>query len=124
GVTSTRVVEIPPGKSITLNPFAFDEIAYVLCGNGLTAQTLADGSKRSFEWQPTSMFLMPRGQASHFSNLDGATPARLMFFNYLPMAMSVVPDADFYFRAPARAGGGSEDGDFYAEARMVKPNDV
>lgn len=120
GVTSTRVVEIPPGKSIGMGPFAFDEIAYVLSGTGATKP--ADGKKQSFEWQPTSMFLIPRGQASQFSNLDGAAPARLMFFNYLPMAMSVVPDADFYFRNLPHADGAADD--FYAEARMVKPNDV
>lgn len=123
GVTSTRIIEIPPGKSLTFKGFAFDEIAYVLDGNGLTTHILPDGRKRTFEWQPTSMFAMPRRQGYQLSNADGSRPVRLMFFNYLPMAMSVVPDPEFYFDNQGKPSHG-EAKDFYAEARMVKPNEV
>ena len=123
GVTSTRVIEIPPGGSLTVKGFAFDEIAYCLSGQGLTTHTMQDGESRVFEWQPTSMFLMPRRQSYKLVNADGARPARLMFFNYLPMAMTAAPDPDLYFNPPAAAPYGDEP-DFYAEARMVRPNEV
>jgi hypothetical protein len=123
GVTSTRVIEIPAGGSLDVPGYAFDEIGYALDGHGLTAHVLADGSKRTFEWLPTSMFAMPRNQAYRLSNAGGTRPVRLMFFNYLPMAMSVVPDPEFYFR-PQPISGRSDEKDFYSEARMVKPNEV
>jgi hypothetical protein len=123
GVTSTRVIEVRPGETLTVRGFAFDEIAYSLNGYGLTAHVMPDGAKRVFEWQPTSMFLMPRRQPYQLTNADGTKPARLMFFNYLPMAMSTVPDPEFYFDNPLLSGG-SVQKDFYAEARMVKPNEV
>src|ERR1043165_343914 len=114
GVTSTRVIEIPPGETLTIKGFAFDEIAYSLDGHGLTAHAIPDGTKHVFEWQPTSMFLMPRRQAYQLTNADGTKPARLMFFNYLPMAMSTVPDPEFYFGNPLSSGVAMQK-DFYAE---------
>ncbi len=123
GVTSTRVIEIPAGKSLKVNSFAFDEIGYALDGHGLTTHILPGGEKRTFEWQPSSMFIMPRHQAYQLTNAEGSKPVRLMFFNYLPMAMSVVPDPEFYFNGPPPGQYGQTQ-DFYAEARMVKPNAV
>jgi oxalate decarboxylase/phosphoglucose isomerase-like protein (cupin superfamily) len=123
GVTSTRILEIPPGKTLQMPKAAFDEIVYALDGNGLTTHVLPDGKKRTFEWQPHSMFTMPRHAAYELANADGQKPVRLLFFNYLPMAMSVVPDADFYFNNPGTPTYG-ETMDFYSEAKMVKPADA
>ena len=123
GVTSTRIVEIPPGESLQMPRVAFDEIVYSLNGHGMTTHEFADGSRRVFEWQPHSMFTMPRHNAYRLSNADGSRPARLLFFNYLPMALSAVPDPEFFFNnpmAPEHAGNQ----DFYGEAKMVKPNDA
>ena len=58
GVTSARVTEIPPGKTLPPLKFALDEIVYVVEGRGLT--TIWAGEKRpkkTFEWQKHSMFL-------------------------------------------------------------------
>src|SRR6187402_2526048 len=123
GVTSTRVIEIPAGGSVDVPRYAFDEIGYALDGHGLTTHELPDGKKRAFEWQPHSMFITPRNQAYRLSNASGEKPVRLMFFNYLPMAMSTVPDPEFYFNNPLHITQ-DEEPDFYAEARMVKPNEV
>jgi oxalate decarboxylase/phosphoglucose isomerase-like protein (cupin superfamily) len=123
GVTSTRIIEIPPGKTLTMPKAAFDEIAYSLNGNGLTTIENAGGGKSQFEWQPHSMFTMPRHRAYQMTNADGSKPARVLFFNYLPMAMSAVPDADWYFDNPFQAGETIAP-EFYAEAKMVKPSDA
>ena len=45
GVTSARVTEIPPGKTLPPLKFALDEIVYVVEGRGLT--TIWAGEKRS-----------------------------------------------------------------------------
>ncbi len=123
GVTSTRIIEIPPGKTLQVQRTAFDEIVYSLNGHGLTTHELANGSKRVFEWQPHSMFTMPRHRAYQLSNADGSKPARLLFFNYLPMAMSAVPDPEFYFGNPLMPSHADPE-DFYSEAKMVKPTDA
>ena len=125
GVTSTRVIEIPAGGSLDVPGYAFDEIGYALDGNGLTTHEMPDGDKRTFEWQPHSMFIMPRRHPYRLSNASGDKPVRLMFFNYLPMAMSTVPDPEFYFNNTLRIAAQEDDqDDYYADARMVKPNDV
>ncbi|HQT63507.1 MAG: hypothetical protein B7Z75_07360 [Acidocella sp. 20-57-95] len=123
GVTSTRILEIPAGQTLKMPKAAFDEIVYALNGNGLTTHELPGGSKRTFEWQAHSMFTMPRHGAYELSNADGTKPVRLLFFNYLPMAMSTVPDPEFYFNNPGTPSYATE-ADFYSEAKMVKPSDA
>src|SRR6266508_2273165 len=55
GVTEARVTEIPPGKTLPPQKFAFDEIVYVAQGRGLTIILGPDDSyQKSFEWQPHS----------------------------------------------------------------------
>ena len=123
GVTSTRIVEIPAGKTLRMPKVAFDEIVYALDGHGLTTHELPGGGKRTFEWQPHSMFTMPRHSGYELANIEGNRPVRLLFFNYLPMAMSVVPEPEFYFDNPSSPEY-AEAADFYSEAKMVKPTEV
>lgn len=123
GVTSTRIIEISPGATLTMPKTAFDEIAYSLNGHGLTSIEGVNGGKSQFEWQPHSMFTIPRHRAYQMTNADGTKPARVLFFNYLPMAMSAVPDPAFYFNNPFESGH-EVTSDFYAEAKMVKPSDA
>jgi hypothetical protein len=97
GVAEARITEIPPGGTTTAMKFALDEAVYVLEGQGLTT-VWADGvPKKTFEWGPRSLFLLPRGTYRQFSNTRGDRPARLVHNNHLPVAMSVNPDPDFYF---------------------------
>ena len=123
GVTSTRIMEIPPGKTLSFVSSAFDEIVYSLNGNGITQLEMPGGGKQSFEWQPHSMFTMPRHHAYRLTNADGTKPVRLLFFNYLPMAMSAVLDPEFFFNNPMKIAT-HDGGDFYSEAKMVKPSDA
>jgi oxalate decarboxylase/phosphoglucose isomerase-like protein (cupin superfamily) len=123
GVSETRVHEIPPGKTLSPTTFALDEIVYVLDGRGLTTVSANDGSApKTFEWQKHSMFLVPQHHSRQYTNMQGDHPARLLHFNYLPMALSVVQDPDFflsnkYAGAAARMAG--HDGEFYSEAKSM-----
>ena len=123
GVSEARVVEIPPGKTLPPLKFAFDEIVYVVEGQGLTT-VWGDNSrpKKTFEWQKHSMFLIPRNYTRQFSNMQGNRPARLLHFNYLPLAMSVIPDANFFFNSSyvdldLVYGQG---GEFYSQAKRIQ----
>jgi hypothetical protein len=123
GVTSTRVVEIPPGQSLNPMKLAFDEIVYALDGRGFTSIWHKDGApKKTFEWQPHSMFLLPRHQIRQLSNAQGNRPVRLLFYSYLPMAMSAVSEAAFFFNNPMEIAPPAADEDHYSEAKMITPS--
>jgi mannose-6-phosphate isomerase-like protein (cupin superfamily) len=123
GVTAARVTEIAPGKTLPPVKFALDEIVYVVEGRGLTTLATAGGkSKKSFEWQKHSMFLIPHNSQHQFSNMQGDKPVRLLHYSYLPLALSAVRDPNFLFSNSYEAPdiGAGQEGDFYSEAKMVK----
>lgn len=124
GVSGSYVTEVRPGDTTAPYKVAVDECVYVLDGRGLTTVTAPDGQgKKSFEWQKHSMFLVPANHPYEFSNTSGTQPARLLHTNYLPLAMSVIPDTDLLFDNPAKNASrleGSADGAFYSEAKAVQ----
>jgi hypothetical protein len=98
----TRVTEIPAGAELRPAKFSFDDIIYVVAGQGLTTIWSTDGTKKhTFEWQPRSVFFVPRNYTYQLANAQGHQPARLLHYNYLPMAMSITPNPDFFFDNPA-----------------------
>jgi hypothetical protein len=125
GWTQICVEEIPPGA--TSNPFkmATDDLIFVADGRGSTT-IWAEGERPiSFEWAKFSLFLIPANFSYQFSNMQGALPARVVHYNYLPMAMETVRDPTIMFDCPVvdkrRLYGGD---DFYAAAETVEVNGV
>jgi oxalate decarboxylase/phosphoglucose isomerase-like protein (cupin superfamily) len=122
GVCEARITEIPPGETSEPVKMALSELVYVLDGQGLTTVWAGDGPKQTFEWQKSSLFCLPRHCWHTFSNTRGDRPARLLNYNHLPVAMSVVQDPkqllNNAYEDPDRLYGktGSE---FYAEAKAV-----
>ncbi len=98
----TRVTEIPPGSKLAPLKFSLDEVIYVLSGRGLCTVWAGDSAqKKTFEWQPHSLFLIPRNYTYELANAQGHQPARLVHCNYLPMAMSITPEPEYFFDNPA-----------------------
>ena len=123
GVTSARVTEIPPGKTLPPLKFALDEIVYVVEGRGLT--TIWAGEKRpkkTFEWQKHSMFLLPHNYTHQFTNMQGDKPVRLLHYNYMPLTLSGVRDVNFIFGNGYEGADIHNEMDFYSEAKMVSQN--
>lgn len=122
GVSSARVTEIPPGEKLPPLKFALDEVVYVAAGRGLTTIGYDNNSaKKSFEWQEHSLFLLPHGCTHQFSNMQGDKPVRLLHYSYLPLALSAVPDPDFFFNnAHATEEDLAEHDALYSEAKMVQ----
>jgi len=121
----TRVTEIPPGAALPPVKFSLDDIIYVLSGRGLTTVWAGDGAeKKTFEWQPRSLFLIPRNYSYQLANAQGHQPARLLHYNYLPIAMSIIPNPDYFFDNPALEPEGdltsAEQHDVYSEAVYVE----
>jgi mannose-6-phosphate isomerase-like protein (cupin superfamily) len=129
GVTEARVTEIPPGQTLPPFRFALDEIVYVVEGRGTTTVWSDASQKKTFEWQKHSLFLLPRNFSHQLTNMQGSAPARLLHYNYLPSALAITPDPDFFFKNPFQSDGllsgpgGSNDGEFYSEAKVVLPTD-
>ena len=120
----TRVTEIPPGATLPPLKFSLDDIIYVLSGQGMTTVWDREGGvKRTFEWQPHSLFFIPRNYTYQLGNARGHEPARLLHYNYLPMAMSIIPDPEFFFNNPALEPSvdimGGEDHNVYSEAKWI-----
>ncbi|HSS64169.1 MAG TPA: cupin domain-containing protein [Gammaproteobacteria bacterium] len=122
GVSEARVMEIPPGKEMPPLKLAVGELVYVLAGEGLTTVwSRHDGPRQTFEWGEQSLFHIPRHFHHQIFNGSGDRPARLLCYNYLPVAMSVVPDPDFFFNNPYQSNVVlAEDDDLFAEAQEVK----
>ncbi len=121
GISEARVTEIAPGKTLPPVRLALDEIVYVAQGRGLTTLWGHDGDpKITFEWQDHSVFVIPRTYACQLSSTQGTTPARLLHYNYLPVSMSLMPTADFFFDNafvdPTVLG--SDGGQLYSEAKV------
>lgn len=124
GVTETRVTEIAPGQSVPALQLAFDEVVYVLQGWGATTVWRPGGAdRRSFEWHANSMFLLPRHYLHQFHNTSNTEAVRLLHYNYLPLAMSAVPDPSFFFASERDAVDQARVLDlraFYEEATLRK----
>jgi oxalate decarboxylase/phosphoglucose isomerase-like protein (cupin superfamily) len=126
GVSEARITEIPPGGSLPPIKMAVSEVVYVLEGQGLATIWSGDGERKAFEWQKHSLFVLPRHCSHQLSNGRGDRPARLLNYNYLPVAMSVIPEPELLFNnpyaQPDRLYGKGED--FYSEAKMVTGSDA
>ena len=116
GICEARVSEIPPGGSLPAFQLAIDEVVYVLAGRGIT-NVWSGGQRKSFEWQPHSLFMLPRHCRHELHNLQGSQPVRLLHYNYLPLGMSVIADPEFFFhdlQYPHDIGDS-----LYSEAKLV-----
>ncbi len=122
GVTEGRVTELSPGQTLSPVRFALDEQVYVLDGRGLCTVWADDNSpKKTFEWQSHSLFMLPRNYKYQLTNTRGDATARLLHYNWLPMAMQTIADPKFFLENPyldesVLYGAGDE---FYSEAKVT-----
>ncbi len=122
GITQAYVTEIPPGETLPPLRMALDELIYVVQGRGFTTIWAADRPKKIFEWQKSSLYMIPGNYTHQLANAQGNQAVRLLHFSFLPLAMSIVPNADFFFNNPFvdlnrlyRHDGGN----FYSEAKVI-----
>ena len=113
------VIDIEPGGATAPQQHLYEEVYYVLEGQGSTTVESHDGQTHSFEWGPKSLFALPLNAKYQHFNGSGSTRARLSSTNNLPMVMNVFRNEDFIFandaKFPEREGGDSYfagEGDF------------
>ncbi len=122
GVSEARVTEIPAGQTLPRLKAGFDEIVYVLEGGGMSRLWSNDGShERTFEWSDHAMFRLPRDCWTQLSNMRGDKPARLLHFNFMPVAMAANPDPDFFINNPYENQGllGEPGEELFSQAKEV-----
>ena len=94
------VVEIPPGGSLHPEQYLYDELLFVLKGNGATAVWTAETKKQTFEWQEGSLFTIPLNAAHQLFNGDGNEPALLLGFTFAPTMINLLHNEEFIFNNP------------------------
>ena len=99
-IHEARVIEIPPGKTIPPTRIALEELVYVVRGRGLCSVWAEDGEKKTFEWSDRSFFMIPPNYQCQLTNTNGSQPARLMHTNFLPLALSAIPNVDYFLNNP------------------------
>jgi mannose-6-phosphate isomerase-like protein (cupin superfamily) len=94
---SIFVMDLPPGAATAPQRHIYDEVFYVLSGNGSMTVEGADGQSRTFEWGPRSMFAPPLNAHYRIFNASGVEPARLASGNAFPAIYNFFRDERFVF---------------------------
>lgn len=105
---SVFLFDLAPGARSVPQGHLYEEVFLVVSGHGSTQIEFADGSKRSFEWGPNSLFAIPLNARYQLFNASGRERARLASTNNLCLIMNLIHEPDFIFgngwRFPAREG--------------------
>lgn len=91
------VCEIPAGKKLEPQRQLFEEMIYVLDGNGSTSVWNDAGQRVNFEWQKGSLFAIPLNASHQHFNASGSKSARFLAVTNAPMVMNLYGDTDFIF---------------------------
>lgn len=99
--TDIHVLELPPGGETVPQRHLYEEVVYVLDGNGSTVVEMPTGERRSFEWGTSSLIAVPLNARYQHFNGSGRHPARLAAVTDLPLIMNVFRNEPFIFENAA-----------------------
>lgn len=93
-------IELPPGSATTPQRHLYEEVVYVVEGRGSTQVELPDGSRKSFEWGPRSLFALPINTRHRYFNGSGSGRAILASTTNLPILMKMFRNEKLIFELP------------------------
>jgi len=96
GVNDGYVCEISPGGKTNPQRYLFEEIIYVLSGEGETVIWNANGPKLTVRWKPGAVIGPPLNTWRQHLN-TGPKPARLLAITNAPVIIDLFHNADFVF---------------------------
>lgn len=91
------ILDLPPGGKSAPQRHVFEEVVYVLEGQGSTTIKSHDGQTHSFEWSKGGLFALPLNATYQHFNGSGKSRARLSSTNNLPMVLNLFHNEDFVF---------------------------
>ena len=91
------LLELPPGGTSAPPQHLFDEMFYVLSGNGSAVIEMPGGGRHAFEWGPRSLFAPPLNAPYQIFNASGREPVRLACANSLRILMNIFHNENFFF---------------------------
>lgn len=91
------VCEIPAAGKLAPQRQLFEEMIYVLDGQGSTTVWNDAGARITFEWQAGSLFAIPLNAWHQHFNGSGNQPARYLGVTNAPMVINLYEEEDFIF---------------------------
>jgi gentisate 1,2-dioxygenase len=96
GVNNAYVCEISPGGSTQPQRYLFEEVIYILSGEGESTIWNPGGHKQVVKWKPGSILGPPlNAWRQHFNR--GTVPVRLLAITNAPVLIDLFHNADFVF---------------------------
>ncbi len=96
GVNDAYLCEIPPGGHTAPQRYLFEEVIYVLSGEGESIIWNPGGPKESVKWKPGSVLGPPlNAWRQHFNR--GRTPVRMLAITNAPVILDLFHDVEFVF---------------------------
>lgn len=96
GITGMYVMEIPPGTSLNPEKHLYEELTYILEGQGATEVWQEGHRKESFEWTKGALFAAPLNTWHRFHNV-GRQRALFISVTTAPMVMDLFHNPRFVF---------------------------
>jgi len=116
--------ELAPGGKSRPMSHVYEDVIYVLSGQGSTVVESADGRKHSFEWGTNSLFAIPLNARHQHFNGSGQEPARFASVHNFPYLINLFRNEEFIFNNPVQfPERHGKDGYFAGEGelKMVSP---
>lgn len=96
GVNDGYVCEIPVGGKTTAQRYLFEEVVYILSGEGETAIWAPGGTKRMVRWKAGAVIGPPlNAWRQHFNG--GDQPVRFLAITNAPVVIDLFHNSDFVF---------------------------
>jgi quercetin dioxygenase-like cupin family protein len=89
------ICEIAPGASLKPQRMLFEELIFVVEGNGSSSVWNDENKKVTFEWQEGSLFSPPMNTWRQHFNGSGTRPARLLVVTSAPPIINMFRNMDF-----------------------------
>ena len=96
GFTGMYVMEIPPGQALNPEKHLYEELIYILKGQGATEVWQEGQSKRTFEWGEGSFFSPPLNVWHRLHN-GGREPVLFLGVTNAPIVMDLFHNPEFVF---------------------------
>ncbi len=100
GTCDTVIQEIPAGKELKPQRHMFEEMVFILQGQGATTIWNDGGKKHTLEWQAGSLFSIPLNVWFQHFNVQGNQPVRIISLTDAPVIVNQYRNLDFIFDNP------------------------